>query len=162
MNQRKFGSIISYIQMFLGVIISLIYTPYMINKLGQSEYGLYNTVASTISMMSILSLGFNSSYIRYYSRYKEENDTESIWKLNGLFVLIFTIIGFVALACGIYISRHLEIVFKSGLTDDEYTFAQNLLVLLTIMDKSILRVKLLKKRKSFYRFQPDKKILGAR
>lgn len=132
MNQRKFGSIISYIQMFLGVIISLIYTPYMINKLGQSEYGLYNTVASTISMMSILSLGFNSSYIRYYSRYKEENDTESIWKLNGLFILIFTIIGFVALACGIYISRHLEIVFKSGLTDEEYTLAQNLLVLLTI------------------------------
>ena len=61
MNQRKLGSIISYVQMALGVIVSLIYTPYMIKILGQSEYGLYNTVASTISMMSDLSLGFNSS-----------------------------------------------------------------------------------------------------
>ena len=61
MNQRKLGSIISYVQMALGVIVSLIYTPYMIKILGQSEYGLYNTVASTISMMSVLSLGFNSS-----------------------------------------------------------------------------------------------------
>lgn len=132
MNQRKLGSIISYLQMFLGVIISLIYTPYMIKKLGQSEYGLYNTVASTISMMSVLSLGFNSSYIKYYAKYKEENDTESIWKLNGLFLTIFTIIGCVALTCGIYISRHLEMIFKDGLTAGEYTLAQNLLILLTI------------------------------
>ena len=51
MNQRKLGSIISYVQMALGVIVSLIYTPYMIKILGQSEYGLYNTVASTISMI---------------------------------------------------------------------------------------------------------------
>lgn len=132
MNQRKLGSLISYIQMFLGVIISLIYTPYMIKILGQSEYGLYNTVASTISMMSVLSLGFNSSYIRYYSRYKEDNNSDDISKLNGLFVIIFTVIGLIALVCGLYISKHLNIVFKDGLTVDEYTLARKLLILLTI------------------------------
>ena len=132
MNQRKLGSIISYVQMALGVIVSLIYTPYMIKILGQSEYGLYNTVASTISMMSVLSLGFNSSYIRYYSRYKEEQDTDSIYKLNGLFVLIFSVIGMIALICGLYISGHLEIVFKDGLTASEYTLARKLLILLTV------------------------------
>lgn len=132
MNQRKVGSLISYVQMFLGVIISLFYTPYMIKILGQSEYGLYNTVASTISMMSVLSLGFNSSYIRYYSRYKEENNAEGISKLNGLFIIIFTAIGFVALACGLYISEHLNIVFKDGLTVGEYALAKKLLILLTV------------------------------
>lgn len=132
MNQRKLGSIISYVQMALGVIVSLIYTPYMIQKLGQSEYGLYNTVASTISMMSVLSLGFNSSYIRYYSRYKKNNDTENIKKLNGMFILIFTVIGIIALACGLYLSNHLQIVFSSGLTESEYDLAQKLLILLTL------------------------------
>lgn len=132
MNQRKLGSVISYVQMFLGVIISLIYTPYMIKILGQSEYGLYNTVASTISMMSVLSLGFNSSYIRYYSRYKEENNTDGIHRLNGLFILIFSVIGMVALICGLYISEHLEIVFRDGLTPSEYSLARKLLILLTI------------------------------
>ena len=132
MNQRKVGSLISYVQMFLGVIISLFYTPYMIKILGQSEYGLYNTVASTISMMSVLSLGFNSSYIRYYSRDKEENNAEGISKLNGLFIIIFTAIGFVALVCGLYISEHLNIVFKDGLTVGEYALAKKLLILLTV------------------------------
>lgn len=132
MNQRKLGSIISYVQMLLGVVVTLIYTPYMIKILGQSEYGLYNTVASTISMMSVLSLGFNSSYIRYYSKYKEENDSDGISKLNGLFIIIFTVIGFITLVCGLYISEHLDIVFDDGLTVDEYALARKLLILLTI------------------------------
>ena len=76
--------------MFIGVVISLLYTPIMLDLLGDSEYGLYNTVSSTISILSLLSLGFNSGYIRYYSKYKKANDTDSIWKLNGLFLIIFS------------------------------------------------------------------------
>ena len=91
-SQLKIGSLLSYIQMFLGVIVSLAYTPIMLELLGQSEYGLYNTVASTISLLSLLNLGFNSGYIRYYSKYKKDNDFESIWKLNGLFLLVFLIL----------------------------------------------------------------------
>ena len=72
----------------------------MIRLLGQNEYGLYNTVASTISTLSILSLGFNSSYIRYFAIYKKHNDRESIYKLNGLFFVIFSAIGIIGLLCG--------------------------------------------------------------
>ena len=88
-NQIKIGSLLSYFQLVIGVIIQLVYTPIMIRFLGQSEYGLYNTVASTISMLSILSLGFNSGYIRYYSIYKKKEDDISIEKLNGLYIFIF-------------------------------------------------------------------------
>ena len=70
-SQLKAGAIISYIQMGLSVIVGLLFTPVMIRTLGQSEYGLYNTVASTISMLSILRLGFDNSYIRYFAKYKK-------------------------------------------------------------------------------------------
>ena len=69
-NQRKIGSILSYAQIGISILLSILYTPLLIRLLGSSEHGLYNTVASTISMMSILSLGFGSGYIRYYSKYK--------------------------------------------------------------------------------------------
>lgn len=131
-NQLKIGSLLSYLQMFLGVVISLLYTPIMLKLLGQSEYGLYNTVASTISMLSLLSLGFNSGYIRYFSQYKKTNDTEAIWKLNGLFLMIFTLIGLIALACGIFLSFNLDIVFSDGLTESEYFIAKILMLLLTV------------------------------
>lgn len=130
-NQVKFGAIISYVQMALSVIIGLLYTPFMIRYLGDSEYGLYNTVASVISMLSILSLGFNAGYIRYYAKYKKEENNDKIYKLNGLFLIIFTIIGIVALACGLVISNNLGFVFDEGLTPEEYEIAKVLMLLLT-------------------------------
>jgi len=118
--------------MALGIIIGLTYTPVMIRLLGKSEYGLYNTVTSTISMLSILSLGFNSSYVRYYARYRKDRDENKIWSLNGLFLIIFTVIGAVALACGLFLTNHLDLVFDKGLTPEEYSLARILMLLLTI------------------------------
>lgn len=131
-NKLKIGSLLSYIQMFLGTVISIIYTPIMLNLLGQSEYGLYNTVSSTISMLSLLSLGFNSGYIRFFSRYRKNNDFESIWKLNGLFLIIFLMIGLLALICGLYLSCNLNLVFADGLTINEYEIAKKLMIILTV------------------------------
>lgn len=86
--------------MILNVVIGLTYSRYMIRLLGQSEYGLYQTVSSTIAMLSILNLGFNSSYVRFFAKYKQADDYDSIYRLNGLLLLIFSAIGFVALLCG--------------------------------------------------------------
>lgn len=131
-NQLKFGSVLTYIQMALKLVVGIAYTPIMLRLLGQSEFGLYNTVSSTISMLSILSLGFNSGYIRYYSGYKAKDDSESINKLNGLFLIVFLIIGVIALICGTYLTQNLRLVFNKGLTDAEYVIARKLMLLLTV------------------------------
>lgn len=130
-DQLKTGVIISYAQMAISVVISLIYTPYILKTLGDSEYGLWQTVMSSVSMLSILSLGFNSSYIRYYSIYRHKNDQESIYKLNGLFLLLFSILGLVVLACGLFLTFNLRLVFDKGLTDSEYTIARTLMIIAT-------------------------------
>lgn len=131
-NQLKVGSLLSYGQTFLSILIGIVYTPVMIRLLGQSEYGLYNTVSSTIAMLSILSLGFNSSYIRYYAQYKQKKDQGGIDRLNGLFLLIFIIIGIVALACGLVLTENLEWIFDKGLTPAEYQKARILMLMLSI------------------------------
>ena len=83
-RQIKMGALLSYFQMFMNVVIGLVYTPVMLRLLGQTEYGLYNTVSSTISMLAVLNLGFNGSYIRYYEKYKnEENILNTKSELEG-------------------------------------------------------------------------------
>lgn len=131
-KQIKLGSFLSYLQMGLNIIIGLVYTPIMIKLLGRSEYGLYNTVSSTVAMLAILNLGFSSGYIRYFAIYRERDDNEAIARLNGLFLIIFLVIGTVALACGAFLTSHLELVFKDGLTPGELKTARVLMLLLTV------------------------------
>lgn len=131
-DQLKLGSILSYLQMALNILISIIYTPTMIRLLGKSEYGLYNTVISTISMLAVLNLGFSSSYVRFFMKYHTKGDKEGEFELNGLYMAVFTVIGIVALLCGIFLSNNLEIIFKNGLTESEYSLAKVLTVLLSI------------------------------
>ena len=66
-SQIKLGAVLSYLQMGANIIIQLVFTPVMLKILGDNEFGLYQTVAATISMLSILNLGFNSGYVRYYA-----------------------------------------------------------------------------------------------
>lgn len=131
-NQIKLGAILSYVQMGLGIVIGLLYTPIMIRLLGTSEYGLYNTVSSTISMMSVLNLGFNASYIRFYAKYKKDEDEGAIQRLNGLFLSIYLVIAAIVLLCGLFLSNNLAYVFDEGLTPSEYSIARILMILLTI------------------------------
>lgn len=117
--------------MALGVVVGLAYTPVMIHLLGQSEYGLYNTVSSTISMLSVLSLGFNASYIKFYSRYKRDENHDAIYRLNGFFLVIYSLMAIIALLCGLFLTNHLTLVFDEGLTSEEYEIAKVLMGLLT-------------------------------
>lgn len=131
-KQIALGAILSYVQIALGAIITLFYTPFIIRVLGQSEYGLYNTVSSVVSSLSILSLGFGSCYVRFFSQYKSESKEKEIQVLNGMFMTIFIVIGLVALGCGLFLSMNLQIVFKDGLTSMELITAKKLMILLTV------------------------------
>ena len=129
--QRRIGVILQYLQMGLSTIISLIYTPIMLKILGQNEYGIYNIASSTIAYLSLLSLGFGASYVRYYSIYKQKSDDNKVKELNGLYILVFSIIGVIALACGLFLTQHVHWFFNNTYTVSEILIAKKLMFLLT-------------------------------
>lgn len=51
MNQLKAGIALNYAIIILSALVGLLYTPYMLRMMGQSEYGLYSLVASVISLL---------------------------------------------------------------------------------------------------------------
>lgn len=124
-NQRKAGVILSYAGQLTKILISIIYTPIMLRLLGQSEYGLYQLVYSVVSYLSLLSLGFSSSYMRFYSRYKAQRDEDGVARLNGMFLLIFTSLSIVCVLCGCVMLGNIKGIFGSGLTDSEYQEERN-------------------------------------
>ena len=78
-KQLKAGVRLSYLTLALSNIIALVYTPFMLRLMGQSEYGLYSLVESVVAYLTILDFGFGNEIIRYTSKYlkvKFEDGTE--------------------------------------------------------------------------------------
>lgn len=131
-NQRKAGAILSYMQIGISSIGSLLYVPVMLRLMGQNEYGLYGTVNSFIGLLSLLNLGFSSSYIKFYSTYKSKNQQEKINSFNSLFFIVFAIIAAIAIMLGVFFSFNLNFVFDKGLTESEYFKARIMMLILTM------------------------------
>jgi len=131
-NQLKAGAIMSYLIIGLGSLISIVYTPIMLRLLGQSEFGLYNLVASVVSYLGLFNFGFGSAYIKYYSAYKVANDEESIAKLNGIFMIIFGILGTIAILCGVVLGYYTDSIFGTKLSLAELSKAKILMALMVV------------------------------
>ncbi len=132
MNQRKAGVVISYIGQAVNILIGLVYTPVMLRLLGKSEYGLYQLVYSVVSYLSLLSLGFGSSYMRFYAREKAKGNDDGVAVLNGMFLLIFLVISGICILCGGVLLKNIRTLFAQGLTDSEYDVAGVLMKLMII------------------------------
>lgn len=131
-NQRKAGVLLSYVSEIIKILSALIYTPVMLRLLGQSEFGLYQLVHSTVAYLSILSLGFTASYVRYYSKFKANNETDEIPRLNGMYMAIFIVIAGIATACGIVMILNIRSCFGTGLTESEYSIAKILMAFMIL------------------------------
>lgn len=103
----------------------------MLSILGEAEYGIYNIAFSIISYLSLLSLGFGASYIRFYSKYKREENQKSIAKLNGLFMIVFLGIGILTLVCGFALASNPRLFFNNTYSDRDVEIAHVLMLVLT-------------------------------
>lgn len=131
-TERKAGAVLSYTQIAIGIVGSLLYTPFLIRLLGQNEYGLYGTVISAVGLVGVLDMGFASSYIKFYTKYKSENKYEKINSFNALFTVVFLSIAVIAAVILLVMSFNLDWIFDRGLTASEYDKARKMMLMLTV------------------------------
>ena len=96
-KQIKIGAIISYITIALNIVVGLFYTPWMIKKIGQSQYAIY-TLASTLISMFMIDFGLSSAAARFVSNYKAQERQEDINNFLGVIYKLYLIIDAVIFA----------------------------------------------------------------
>lgn len=130
-NQLKIGVVLTYLQTILNAIISIGYTPIMLRLLGQNEYGVYTMSSSMISYLGLLNFGLNSSYVRFYMRYKKEDNEKGLAQLNGIIFVVYFGIAMIALLAGLEISRNVSWFYGNTLNHDELKIASVLMAMLS-------------------------------
>ena len=113
----KAGAILSYLAVFLSIAITFFYTPWMIKKLGMSDYALYSLIVTFISYF-ILDFGLSGTVTRFVAKYRTENDTKKIENVLGLTFKAFLGIDSLIFVVLAIIYPFISDIFR-GLTEDE-------------------------------------------
>lgn len=129
-NQLKAGVVLNYVVIFLNTVVGLLYTPYMLRMMGQSEYGLYSLVASVIAYLTVLDLGFGNAIVRYTAKFRAEKKSEEQYEMFGMFFLLYLVIGIIAFGIGLGLYFNVDTLFGNTMTAVELGRARIMMLLL--------------------------------
>ncbi len=130
-NQLKAGALLSYGILALSNLVALFYTPYMLRMMGQSEYGLYSIVASVMAYLTILDFGLGNTIVRYTAKYRSEGKQNELYSMFGMFVIIYSAIGLIALGAGILLFFNIDQIYSKALTEEELYKVHIMILLMT-------------------------------
>ena len=135
-NQRKAGTILSYVSLLLTNTITLFYTPLFLSGLGQREYGLFGTASSLTSYLSLLSFGIAGAYIKFNMEYRSKGDKEGEYRLNGMFLTVYTVLSGLVLIVGSILTLLAPTIFGSNYTATELVDIQ-IIMMVTVVNTMV-------------------------
>ncbi len=111
-SQIKLGAIISYFALAVSILMGLLYTPWMKNKIGIENYGLYTLATSLISIF-MLDFGLGSAVSRFVCKYRAEGDIQSANNIMGIIYKLYIAIDIIIVFVLIILFFFLENIYTS-------------------------------------------------
>lgn len=127
MSSAKKASIISYISVAFYIVTGFLYTPYLVQTLGVSDYGLYALSASLIGYFS-LDFGIGAAQTRLTAKFIAEGRADRIRDMLGITIKMYTLIDLIILIILLCIYVNIEEIFTNISGDDIEKFKKVFLV----------------------------------
>lgn len=115
-GQEGIGIVMSYANIALNFIVGMLYTPYMIKSLGQSEYGLYLQIGALVGYMSIADFGLHSTITRYVAKYRAENNEAEQKKFLGNCFWFYIAVTVILLIIGVFFVVNISWFLNAGIS----------------------------------------------
>ncbi len=112
------GAVISYVSIILNIVISLVYTPWMIRQIGVADYGLYSLVGTFLSYF-LLDFGLAGTITRFVAKYRAEGDEQKVANMLGLTAKVYLVLDSIIFAVVVSLYFFLTDIFGGGLTPEE-------------------------------------------
>lgn len=74
-KQIKLGAIISYLTLAINIMATLIYMPWMVSVIGESNYAMY-TLANSFVNIFVIDFGLSSAVSKFVAQYRAEENQE--------------------------------------------------------------------------------------
>lgn len=116
-KQIKWGAVLSYLAIAVNIVSGLVFTPWMVDTIGQSQYGLY-TLANSLITLFLVDFGLSSATSRYLSKYRAEGNLEAAEQFMGAVYKLYFIIDAIILSGLIVLFFFLDSIYVK-LTPEE-------------------------------------------
>lgn len=116
-KQIKFGAVLSYLSIAINILSGLLYTPWMIQQIGQSQYGLY-TLAHSLITLFLVDFGLSSATTRYVSKYRAENRQDKVDAFLGAIYKLYLVVDIIIFTVLVIVYFLLDTIYV-GLTAEE-------------------------------------------
>lgn len=131
-SQRRIGAVMGYGNIVVKNLVNLLYTPLLLHFVGQGDYGVFQMSNSFVFSLTLLSFGFSEAYVRFYSQRKAHGGEEDIRRLNGMYLVLYSVIVVVCLLLGSLFVANVQNLFSRGLTPDEMVLAKSLMSVMVV------------------------------
>lgn len=131
-QQVKYGVILSYSLIVLNALYGLFITPYILGKLGDSEYGVYKTITALASAIMVLDLGIGGTVMRYIAKYRAEKDEKSIPNFIAMSLIQALLLCLcIGIVC-VFLYSSLDTLYGGSFSTAELIKAKHLFIILAI------------------------------
>ena len=122
--QRKLGALITYANLALSIAVGLFLIPFVIQRLGPSEYGLYRLVGVFIGYVTIIDFGMANTVTRYVAQYRAIQDRKGEENFLAIAYIIYTVIAIIVIILGLLLNMSLPYIYKQTLSPIQLREAQ--------------------------------------
>lgn len=119
-DEIKKGIIGTYFIFIVNIIVSLLFTPFLVNSLGKAEYGIYALLGAMVSSLMILDFGFGNAITRYVAQYSEKKMKDKEADFLGICFTVYSVIAIISLFLGIGIFFILDNIYSNFTSDEMY------------------------------------------
>ncbi|MEE1504727.1 MAG: polysaccharide biosynthesis C-terminal domain-containing protein [Acutalibacteraceae bacterium] len=131
-SEIKAGVILSYALILFNVIYGFISTPFILNYVGEIDYGVYKSVASLSASLAVMDFGLGTTLTRYIAKYNAEKNIKKAESFIGMVFGQFLVLATLVSGIGVVITLSTDKMFDSAFSDQQLLLAQKLVVFLIL------------------------------
>lgn len=116
-KQIKIGAVISYLALAINIAATLLYMPWMVSVIGESNYAMY-TLANSFVNIFVIDFGLSSAVSKFIAQYRAEGNTEKETQFMATVTKVYLVLDVLILTILTVLFFFIGSIYK-GLTADE-------------------------------------------
>ena len=124
--------VISYLSTFLNMVFGLVLSSFLLRRLGDAEYGLYQTVSAFAAYLVMLEFGTGTVMSRNIAVCRSRNEEEKIKKHTATIWYINIFLSILILLVAIIFYFSLGSIYKNTMSLEQIVYGQKIFVFITV------------------------------